>query len=75
MVLAEGSTPDDAVNLSLITRPLREGGLGGVDRARLDWDFKPGGRHGRVQTHHSKSSTIHQSQLENKEAQVKEHVD
>lgn len=41
MVLAEGSTPDDADNLSLITRPLLDGGLGGVERARLDWDFKP----------------------------------
>ncbi len=44
MVLAEGSTPDEAVNLSLITRPLLEGGRGGVERARLDWDFKPDGR-------------------------------
>lgn len=41
MVLAEGSTPDEAVNLSLITRPLLDGGRGGVERARLDWDFKP----------------------------------
>lgn len=41
MVLVEGSTPDEAVNLSLITRPLLEGGRGGVESARLDWDFKP----------------------------------
>lgn len=41
MVLADGSTPDEAVNLSLITRPLLDGGRGGVERARLDWDFKP----------------------------------
>lgn len=46
MVLAEGSTPDEAVNLSLITRPLLDGGLGGVERARLDWDFKPEYGHG-----------------------------
>ena len=44
IVLAEGSTPDEAVNLSLNTRPLLEGGRGGVERALLDWDFKPGGR-------------------------------
>ncbi len=53
MVLAEGSTPDEAVNLSLITRPLLDGGRGGVDRARLDWDFKPDGRnrqHGNIKS-------------------------
>lgn len=43
MVLVEGSTPDEAENLSLITRPLLEGGRGGVESARLDWDFKPNG--------------------------------
>lgn len=46
MVLAEGSTPDEAVSLSLMTRPRRDGGRGGVERARLDWDFKPDGRDG-----------------------------
>lgn len=44
MVLAEGSTLDEAVNLSLMTRPLLDGGRGGVERARFDWDFKPEGR-------------------------------
>lgn len=58
MVLAEGSAPDEVVNLSLITRPLREGGLGGVDRARLDWDFKPEGRNRKMQKHHRSMSTI-----------------
>lgn len=43
MVFAEGSTPEEAVSLSLITRPLLDGGLGGVERARLDCDFKPVG--------------------------------
>lgn len=50
MVLAEGSTPGEAVNLSLITRPLLEGGRGGVERARLDWDFKPDGRERQYET-------------------------
>lgn len=45
MVLAEGSTPEEAVNLSLMTRPLLDGGRGGVERARFDWDFKPNNRH------------------------------
>lgn len=53
MVLVEGSTPDEAVNLSLITRPLLEGGRGGVESARLDWDFKPNGVDKRgVKKHH-----------------------
>ena len=53
MVFAEGSTPDDAVNLSLITRPLLDGGRGGVERARLDCDFKPDDRdrhHGNIKS-------------------------
>jgi hypothetical protein len=42
MVLLEGSEEEEAASLSVITRPLLEGGRGGVDRALLDWDFKPG---------------------------------
>lgn len=64
MVLAEGSTPEEAVNLSLITRPLREGGLGGVDSARLDWDFRPEGRNMKLQKHHRLTSTNSLAQLE-----------
>ena len=53
MVLAEGSTPEEAVSLSLITRPLREGGRGGVDSALLDWDFRPGRTHTHTHTENS----------------------
>ncbi len=36
MVLADGSTPEDAASLSLRTRPRRDGGRGGVDKALFD---------------------------------------
>ena len=41
MVLLEGSEEEEAASLSVITRPLLEGGRGGGNRALLDWDFRP----------------------------------
>lgn len=45
MVLADGSTPEEAASLSLRTRPRRDGGRGGVDKALFDWDFRPETNH------------------------------